>query len=80
VDDSRRLTYLVTSSGDEISKLMQFLNSQPQLIVCGRLGMQPLADARRRELLSSVDLFDALETVALLQSRLTFPSSRSNVR
>jgi hypothetical protein len=44
--------------GDGISKLIQFLNAQPQLIVCGRLGIQPLADARRRELLSSVNLFE----------------------
>jgi len=29
---------------------------QPQLIVCGRLGMQPLADARRREFLFPLDL------------------------
>jgi hypothetical protein len=57
------------ASGDEISKLMQFVSAQPQLIVCGRLGIQPLADARRRELLSSVNLFDALESVARLQGR-----------
>jgi hypothetical protein len=57
------------TGGDEISKLMQFLKSQPQLIVCGRLGMQPLSDARRRELLANVSLFDALETVARLQGR-----------
>ncbi|MCW2625654.1 hypothetical protein [Mycobacterium sp.] len=46
---------------------MQFLSAQPQLIVCGRLGIQPLSAARRRELLSSVNLFDALELVARLQ-------------
>jgi hypothetical protein len=57
------------AGGDEISKLVQFLNAQPQLIVCGRLGMQPQADARRRELLASVNLFDALESVARLQGR-----------
>jgi hypothetical protein len=54
---------------DEISKLMQFLKAQPQLIVCGRLGMQPLADVRRRELLAGVNLFGALETVVRLQGR-----------
>jgi hypothetical protein len=57
------------AGGDEISKLMQFLKSQPQLIVCGRLGMRPLSDARRRELLSNINRFDALETVARLQGR-----------
>jgi hypothetical protein len=57
------------ASGEEISKLMQFLSAQPQLIVCGRLRIQPLADAHRRELLSSVNLFDALESVARLQGR-----------
>jgi hypothetical protein len=57
------------AGGDEVSKLMQFLNAQPQLIVCGRLGIQPLADVRRRELLSGVNLFDALESVARLQGR-----------
>src|SRR6478672_3480750 len=57
------------AGGDEISKIMQFLQSQPQLIVCGRLGLQPLSDTQRRELFSSVDLFDALETVARLQGR-----------
>jgi len=55
--------------GDEISQLMHFLKSQPQLIVCGRLGLQRLSDARRRELLAGVNLFDALETVARLQGR-----------
>jgi hypothetical protein len=55
--------------GDEISQLMHFLKSQPQLIVCGRLGLQPLSDARRRELLAGVNLFDALETVVRLQGR-----------
>jgi hypothetical protein len=54
---------------DQISKLMQFVKAQPQPIVCGRLGIQPLSDARRRELLADVNLFDALETVARLQAR-----------
>ena len=58
-----------SSAANEISKLAQFLHAQPQLIVCGRLGMQPLMDARRRELLSGVDLFDPLETLARLQGR-----------
>ena len=48
---------------------MQFLGSQPQLIVCGRLGLEPLTDEQRRELLAGVNLFDALETVARLQGR-----------
>jgi hypothetical protein len=55
--------------GDEISQLMHFLKSQPQLIVCGHLGLQPLSDARRRELLAGVNLLHTLETVARLQSR-----------
>lgn len=57
-------------SQDEISQLIHFLKSQPQLIVCGRLGLQTLSDVRRRELLASVNLPDALETVARLQGRL----------
>ncbi len=48
---------------------MQFLGSQPQLIVCGRLGLEPLTDEQRRELLADVNLYDALETVARLQGR-----------
>jgi hypothetical protein len=48
---------------------MQFLGAQPQLIVCGRLGIQALTDTRRREMLSSGDRFDALEPVARLQGR-----------
>jgi hypothetical protein len=48
---------------------MHFLKSQPQLIVCGRLGLKPLSDARRRELLAGFNLFHALETVSRLQGR-----------
>ena len=34
-----------------------------------RLGLEPLTDEQRRELLAGVNLFDALETVARLQGR-----------
>jgi len=57
------------AGGDPISQLMQFFGAQPQLIVCGRLGLEPLRDEKRRELLAGVNLFDALETVARLQGR-----------
>jgi len=49
--------------------MAQFMQSMPQLIVCGRLGLKPLSEMQRRELLSGADLFDALETVARLQGR-----------
>jgi hypothetical protein len=48
---------------------MRFFGPQPQLIVCGRLGLEPLTDDQRRELLAGVNLFDTLETVARLQGR-----------
>lgn len=58
------------SSPDEaLQQMTQFMQSMPQLIVCGRLGLKPLSEMQRRELLSSADLFDALETVARLQGR-----------
>ncbi len=58
------------STPDEaITQMMQFMKSMPQLIVCGRLGLKPLTDLQRRELLSGADLFEALETVARLQGR-----------
>lgn len=49
--------------------MTQFMQSMPQLIVCGRLGLKPLTEMKRRELLSGANLFDALETVARLQGR-----------
>jgi hypothetical protein len=56
-------------SDDPISKVMSFLNSQPQLIVCGLVGLDPLTTDARRELLGGVSLYDALETIARLQAR-----------
>lgn len=50
-------------------QMTQFMQSMPQLIVCGRLGLTPLTGMQRRELLSGADLFDALETVSRLQGR-----------
>ncbi|WP_204810387.1 hypothetical protein [Mycobacterium riyadhense] len=52
-----------------ISQLMQFLGQQPQLMVCGQLGLKPLTDDKRRDLLDSVKLYDALETVACVQGQ-----------
>ncbi|WP_234809151.1 hypothetical protein [Mycobacteroides saopaulense] len=49
--------------------MKQFVESVPKLIVCGRLGLKPLTEIQRRELLSDVNLLDSLETVASLQSR-----------
>lgn len=57
----------VADADDEISKIGQFLNAQPQLMVCGHLGLTPLTEEKRRELLAGVNLYDALETVAGLQ-------------
>lgn len=58
------------STPDEaITQMMQFMKSTPQLIVCGRVGLKPLTDLQRRELLSGADLFEVLETVARLQGR-----------
>ena len=53
----------------EITKIGQFLSAQPQLIVCGMLGLTPLTEDERRGLLGCVSLWDALETVADLQGR-----------
>ncbi|MDO3017393.1 MULTISPECIES: hypothetical protein [Mycobacteriaceae] len=58
------------SSPDEaIRQMTQFMQSRPQLIVCGRLGLKPLSEMQRRELLGGINLFDALETVARLQGQ-----------
>jgi hypothetical protein len=57
------------TGGDPISQLMQMIGAQPQLIVCGRLGLEPLTDDQRHGLLANVNIFDALETVARLQGR-----------
>ncbi|OCB32796.1 hypothetical protein A9X02_24260 [Mycobacterium malmoense] len=54
---------------EAIAQMKQFMESMPQLIVCGRLGLKPLTETQRCELLSGVSLFDALETVARLQGR-----------
>lgn len=35
---------LTVGGDDEISQIMHFLKSQPQLIVCGRLGLKPLSE------------------------------------
>jgi hypothetical protein len=56
-------------SDDPISKVMSFLNSQPQLIVCGLFGLDPLTYDERRELLGGVSLYDALETIARVQAQ-----------
>ena len=45
------------------------MKSLPQLIVCGQLGLDPLSEAERRELLNGVSLYDALETVARVQGQ-----------
>ena len=57
------------AAGDPISQFAAYMNAQPRLIVCGRLGLQPLTETQRRELLAGVDMFDAVETVARLQGR-----------
>jgi hypothetical protein len=57
------------TGGDPISQLMQMIGAQPLLIVCGRLGLEPLTDDQRHGLLANVNIFDALETVARLQGR-----------
>jgi len=50
----------VADADDEITKIGQFLNAQPQLMVCGHLGLKPLTDEKRRDLLAGVNLYDAL--------------------
>lgn len=57
----------VSDADAEITKIGQFLNAQPQLIVCGMFGLRPLTEDERRDLLGGVRLWDALETVADLQ-------------
>ncbi len=58
------------SSPDEaIRQMAQFMQSMPRLIVCGRLDMEPLTEVQRHGLLSGINLFDALETVARLQGQ-----------
>lgn len=54
---------------EAIEQKKQFMQMMPQLIVCGRVGAEPLTEEQRRELLSGINLFDALETVARLQGR-----------
>ncbi len=58
-----------TSVDEAVDQMKQFMQSMPQLIVCGRLGLTPLTETQRRESLSNINLFDALETVARLQGR-----------
>ena len=57
------------SPEEGITQVAEYMKSLPKLIVCGELGLDPLPEAERRELLSSCNLFDALETVSRLQSR-----------
>lgn len=59
----------VSGADAEITKIGQFLNAQPQLIVCGMFGLTPLTEDERRALLGSVSLWDAIATVADLQGR-----------
>lgn len=59
----------IADADDEITKIGQFLTAQPQLMVCGHLGLKPLTDEKRRDLLAGVNLYDALETVAGLQGQ-----------
>lgn len=54
---------------EAIEQKRQFMETMPQLIVCGRVGLVPLTEARRRALISGINLFDALETVARLQGQ-----------
>lgn len=58
-----------STTDEAIDQMKQFMESMPQLIVCGRVGLKPLTETQRRELLSGVDLFNALETVSRLQGR-----------
>jgi len=55
------------AGGDVITQLMRFFGKQPQLVVCGQLGLPPLTAQQRRELLAGINLYDALETVAGVQ-------------
>jgi hypothetical protein len=57
------------SPEEAITQVAEYMKSLPKLIVCGQLGLDPLPEAERRELLSGYSLFDALETVSRLQSR-----------
>lgn len=58
------------STPDEaIDAMKQFMESMPRLIVCGRLGLKPLTETQRLELLAGVNLYNAVEAVADLQSR-----------
>ena len=69
------------SLDEAMAQLREFMKAMPQLIVCGRVGLEPLTIAQRRELLSGVNLFDALETIARLQGRWGWsPSLRHSAR
>ncbi|WP_422743476.1 hypothetical protein ACN27E_17920 [Mycobacterium sp. WMMD1722] len=58
------------STPDEaIDAMKQFMESMPRLIVCGRLGLDPLTETQRRDILAGVNLYNAVETVADFQSR-----------
>jgi hypothetical protein len=59
----------VGDADSEITKIGQFLNAQPQLIVSGMIGLTPLTEDQRREVLGGMGLWDALEIVAELQGR-----------
>lgn len=58
-----------TSIEEAISQMLEFFNSMPKLIVCGQVGIEPLTEDERREVLSGCDLLDALQTVSQLQSK-----------
>jgi hypothetical protein len=59
----------VADADAEITKIGQFLSAQPNLMVCGHLGLTPLTENDRRDLLAGISLYDALETVAVLQGQ-----------
>lgn len=56
-------------SDDPIAKVMSFVSSQPQLIVCGLFGLDPMTYDERRELLGGVSLYHSLETIARVQAQ-----------
>ncbi|QNI09786.1 hypothetical protein GAN17_25690 (plasmid) [Mycobacterium kubicae] len=56
-------------SADPISQLMGFFSAQPQLMVCGQIGLEALTRGERRDLLAGVNLYDAVETVARVQGQ-----------
>lgn len=53
------------------------MKTQPMLIVCGLVGLRPQTEAERRELLSTVNLLDAVRQVADAQSNFDVANSIS---